>query len=112
MQEAKGLEFDDVLLYNFFTDSEAGELWRVVSNYERKDIEAYFSEPAASLTGIQRYDWDELETQIRPLGFNKDRHKILETVSATWYLVFLASPPFLTQFVFISFNLITTYKGV
>ncbi|CAG8508973.1 11648_t:CDS:10 [Diversispora eburnea] len=28
--EAKGMEFDDVLLYNFFTDSEAGRKWRVI----------------------------------------------------------------------------------
>ncbi|CAM1332256.1 TRANK1 (predicted) [Pycnogonum litorale] len=28
--EAKGLEFDDVLLYNFFTDSQAGDKWRHV----------------------------------------------------------------------------------
>ncbi|RHZ88684.1 hypothetical protein Glove_21g290 [Diversispora epigaea] len=28
--EAKGMEFDDVLLYNFFTDSEAGLKWRVI----------------------------------------------------------------------------------
>ncbi|XP_030061358.1 TPR and ankyrin repeat-containing protein 1 [Microcaecilia unicolor] len=31
--EAKGLEFDDVLLYNFFTDSEAGKEWRVISSF-------------------------------------------------------------------------------
>ncbi|RHZ88681.1 hypothetical protein Glove_21g295 [Diversispora epigaea] len=28
--EAKGMEFDDVLLYNFFTDSDAGRKWRVI----------------------------------------------------------------------------------
>ncbi|NWS71047.1 TRNK1 protein, partial [Crotophaga sulcirostris] len=31
--EAKGLEFDDVLLYNFFTDSEASKEWKVISSY-------------------------------------------------------------------------------
>lgn len=29
--EAKGLEFDDVLIYGFFSDSPAEDLWRVVS---------------------------------------------------------------------------------
>ncbi|KAJ3089837.1 TPR and ankyrin repeat-containing protein 1 [Quaeritorhiza haematococci] len=33
--EAKGLEFDDVLLYNFFKDSEAtAETWRLITSYE------------------------------------------------------------------------------
>ncbi|XP_068008818.1 TPR and ankyrin repeat-containing protein 1 [Melanerpes formicivorus] len=31
--EAKGLEFDDVLLYNFFTDSEANKEWKIISSY-------------------------------------------------------------------------------
>ncbi|NXH15878.1 TRNK1 protein, partial [Bucco capensis] len=31
--EAKGLEFDDVLLYNFFTDSEASKEWKMISSY-------------------------------------------------------------------------------
>ena len=32
VQESKGLEFDDVLLYNFFSDSPAGDLWRATSD--------------------------------------------------------------------------------
>ncbi|XP_066484289.1 TPR and ankyrin repeat-containing protein 1 isoform X2 [Tiliqua scincoides] len=31
--EAKGLEFDDVLLYNFFTDSEACKEWKIISSF-------------------------------------------------------------------------------
>ncbi|XP_062607408.1 TPR and ankyrin repeat-containing protein 1-like [Saccostrea cucullata] len=31
--EAKGLEFDDILLYNFFKDSQAGKEWRVVTSF-------------------------------------------------------------------------------
>ncbi|XP_039699307.1 TPR and ankyrin repeat-containing protein 1 isoform X2 [Pteropus medius] len=31
--EAKGLEFDDVLLYNFFTDSEAYKEWKIISSF-------------------------------------------------------------------------------
>ncbi|OMJ83259.1 hypothetical protein SteCoe_15847 [Stentor coeruleus] len=36
--EAKGLEFDDVVLYNFFTDSEvSNEKWKILSNIKRMD---------------------------------------------------------------------------
>ena len=38
----KGLEFDDVLLYNFFSDSPAEDLWRAVSSYSEADIAAYY----------------------------------------------------------------------
>lgn len=31
--QAKGLEFDDVLLYNFFADSPAKDAWRVLCTY-------------------------------------------------------------------------------
>ncbi|XP_053119813.1 TPR and ankyrin repeat-containing protein 1 isoform X2 [Hemicordylus capensis] len=31
--EAKGLEFDDVLLYNFFTDSDAYKEWKIISSF-------------------------------------------------------------------------------
>ncbi|XP_062597185.1 TPR and ankyrin repeat-containing protein 1-like [Saccostrea cucullata] len=34
--EAKGLEFDDILLYNFFKDSQATKEWRVVTEYLEK----------------------------------------------------------------------------
>ena len=32
--EAKGLEFDDVILYNFFTDSTALNQWRLVGDLQ------------------------------------------------------------------------------
>ncbi|KAG8442714.1 hypothetical protein GDO86_011493 [Hymenochirus boettgeri] len=32
--EAKGLEFDDVLLYNFFTNSEASKEWKIISSFK------------------------------------------------------------------------------
>ena len=33
VQQSKGLEFDDVLLYDFFSHSPAKDAWRVVTNY-------------------------------------------------------------------------------
>ncbi|VDI71816.1 Hypothetical predicted protein, partial [Mytilus galloprovincialis] len=34
--EAKGLEFDDILLYNFFRDSQAKKEWRVITDFLEK----------------------------------------------------------------------------
>eukprot|EP00069_Balaena_mysticetus_P001718 bmy_15542T0 len=38
--EAKGLEFDDVLLYNFFTDSEAYKEWKIISSFTPSSSES------------------------------------------------------------------------
>ncbi|XP_057562024.1 TPR and ankyrin repeat-containing protein 1 [Hippopotamus amphibius kiboko] len=38
--EAKGLEFDDVLLYNFFTDSEAYKEWKIISSFTASSSES------------------------------------------------------------------------
>ena len=80
VQESKGLEFDDVLLYNFFTDSEAKDLWRIVSNYTEEDVRAYYEDQTVLSSGVQTYDWDYLlEGKARPLSFCREEHKILET---------------------------------
>ncbi|NWU99885.1 TRNK1 protein, partial [Upupa epops] len=57
--EAKGLEFDDVLLYNFFTDSEAGKEWKIISSYTPKlDVEVgnkvLIEVPLEDATGVQK----------------------------------------------------------
>lgn len=36
--EAKGLEFDDVILYNFFTDSESRDEWKFISSLVVEDL--------------------------------------------------------------------------
>lgn len=42
--EAKGLEFDDVILYNFFTETEADSaMWSVLRKIEKKDWESAFT---------------------------------------------------------------------
>lgn len=80
VQESKGLEFDDVLLYNFFTDSVAGELWRVVSNYTEKDIVEYYNDESVKSSGVSSYDWEEfLDSRTRHLDFSLEKHKILES---------------------------------
>jgi hypothetical protein len=39
VMESKGLEFDDVLLWNFFTDSEADGEWRAITKYCQVTLE-------------------------------------------------------------------------
>lgn len=75
-----GLEFDDVLIYDFFSDSPAGDLWRVVQNYSEDDIAAYYADATVAASGVQKYDWESpLLTETRPLDFDESKHKILET---------------------------------
>ncbi|XP_069469300.1 TPR and ankyrin repeat-containing protein 1 isoform X2 [Ambystoma mexicanum] len=70
--EAKGLEFDDVLLYNFFTDSEASKEWRIISSFITSSQPSEESNPLIEVPleklGIQ---------QSRPLALNPDMHKML-----------------------------------
>ncbi|KAI5944999.1 TPR and ankyrin repeat-containing protein 1 [Manis javanica] len=71
--EAKGLEFDDVLLYNFFTDSEAYKEWKIISSFtpslpdSREEngplIEVPLEKPSSS--------------QGRPLTVNPEMYKLL-----------------------------------
>ncbi|XP_074006564.1 TPR and ankyrin repeat-containing protein 1 isoform X1 [Numenius arquata] len=57
--EAKGLEFDDVLLYNFFTDSEASKEWKIISSYA-PDVDVQVGSkllvemPLEDATGMQK----------------------------------------------------------
>ncbi|XP_022794976.1 TPR and ankyrin repeat-containing protein 1-like [Stylophora pistillata] len=60
--EAKGLEFDDVLVYNFFKDSQACAEWRVVTQY--------LLEVVGCETG---------KIKSRPLTFNPEKHRILNS---------------------------------
>ncbi|NXP27953.1 TRNK1 protein, partial [Scytalopus superciliaris] len=57
--EAKGLEFDDVLLYNFFTDSEASKEWKIISSYSpdldvQEGSNLLIEVPLEDATGIQK----------------------------------------------------------
>ncbi|KFO94706.1 TPR and ankyrin repeat-containing protein 1, partial [Buceros rhinoceros silvestris] len=68
--EAKGLEFDDVLLYNFFTDSEASKEWKIISSYAPdSDVQVggkvLLEVPVEDVTGVQKRT------------FNVDMYKML-----------------------------------
>ncbi|XP_040446265.1 TPR and ankyrin repeat-containing protein 1 isoform X1 [Falco naumanni] len=57
--EAKGLEFDDVLLYNFFTDSEASKEWKIITSYTPdSDVQVgsklLIEMPLEDATGMQK----------------------------------------------------------
>ncbi|XP_068526771.1 TPR and ankyrin repeat-containing protein 1 isoform X2 [Anas acuta] len=70
--EAKGLEFDDVLLYNFFTDSEAGKEWKIISSYvPDSDMQV------GSKLLIEVPLEDATDLQKRPSPFNVKMYKML-----------------------------------
>ncbi|XP_073930258.1 TPR and ankyrin repeat-containing protein 1 isoform X3 [Castor canadensis] len=71
--EAKGLEFDDVLLYNFFTDSEAYKEWKIISSF------------TPSSSDSREENWPLVEvplekptsSQARSLMVNPEMYKLL-----------------------------------
>uniref|UniRef100_A0A803YC89 Tetratricopeptide repeat and ankyrin repeat containing 1 n=1 Tax=Meleagris gallopavo TaxID=9103 RepID=A0A803YC89_MELGA len=70
--EAKGLEFDDVLLYNFFTDSEASKEWKIISSYTPdSDVQI------GSKLLIEMPLEDATTVQKRPTSFNVEMYKML-----------------------------------
>jgi superfamily I DNA/RNA helicase len=80
VQQSKGLEFDDVLLYNFFTDSDANEMWRIVAGFSKEDLENLHDRMGNLCEYEGDTTWDEeLDVgQTRPLPFDEEKHKILE----------------------------------
>ncbi|CAG2222141.1 TPR and ankyrin repeat-containing protein 1 [Mytilus edulis] len=71
LYEAKGLEFDDVLLYNIFTDSEATKEWRVVLAF----LEKLIKKDANNKSKISL----QMSSDLRPLPFNPKQHKVLNS---------------------------------
>ncbi|XP_067665651.1 TPR and ankyrin repeat-containing protein 1-like [Haliotis asinina] len=76
--EAKGLEFDDVLLYNFFKDSQAMKEWRVVTSFLEQIAKCSEDERTENLVVID----EEILKQPkrpRPLNFDPNQHKVLNS---------------------------------
>ncbi|XP_063425387.1 TPR and ankyrin repeat-containing protein 1-like [Mytilus trossulus] len=71
LYEAKGLEFDDVLLYNIFTDSEATKEWRVVLSF----LEKLAKKDSKNESKIPL----QVSADLRPLPFNPKQHKVLSS---------------------------------
>jgi hypothetical protein len=87
VQQSKGLEFDDVLLYNFFTDSDASDMWRVFAGFSKEDMETLHSKMEKENSRLGHFShygrdhpWDDkLDLlQTRQLPFDGEKHKILE----------------------------------
>ncbi|XP_038048876.1 TPR and ankyrin repeat-containing protein 1-like [Patiria miniata] len=79
--EAKGLEFDDVLLYNFFKDSPADKEWRVITDYLNELIAEQRNRAEDQQEGLKEIDVETLTGTVRPrpLKFNPDEHKVLNS---------------------------------
>ncbi|XP_021354477.1 TPR and ankyrin repeat-containing protein 1-like [Mizuhopecten yessoensis] len=83
--EAKGLEFDDILLYNFFKDSKANKEWRVVTEYlEELSMAtkgAKVENSPSQKESLVQIDADILQQANRPraLTFDDSLHKVLNS---------------------------------
>ncbi|XP_062605690.1 TPR and ankyrin repeat-containing protein 1-like [Saccostrea cucullata] len=81
--EAKGLEFDDILLYNFFKDSQAGKEWRIVTDFLEKMrlSETNDEKGGKDIESLYEIDYSvfEEEGRPRPLSFNPNKHKVLNS---------------------------------
>ncbi|KAH9510302.1 hypothetical protein Btru_042714, partial [Bulinus truncatus] len=77
--ESKGLEFDDVLLYNFFTHSKVDKEWRVVTEYLEKLVTDL--QKTNQHENLKLIDEDILIKGKRPraLKFDSRQHKLLDT---------------------------------
>jgi tetratricopeptide (TPR) repeat protein len=74
--ESKGLEFDDVFLWNFFADSKVSKEWRLVLTYliAAGENEA---EIAALRTEYESAGNSKVAGMLRPLDFDPHVHQIL-----------------------------------
>ena len=55
--ESKGLEFDDVILFNFFTDSEVSQdKWRILNNIKKVEIDTYCKKDDENEELLKRVD--------------------------------------------------------
>ncbi|XP_038623591.1 TPR and ankyrin repeat-containing protein 1 [Tachyglossus aculeatus] len=70
--EAKGLEFDDVLLYNFFTDSEAYKEWKIISSFTPSPHMREKNKPIIEVALEKR-----VASPSRSLGLNVEMYKLL-----------------------------------
>ncbi len=70
--ESKGLEFDDVFLWNFFADSKAEAEWRLVLSYLVQD-----SEVEQRVLEEERQRSRDCGGMLRPLVFCEHAHQLL-----------------------------------
>ncbi|CAL1538728.1 unnamed protein product [Lymnaea stagnalis] len=78
--ESKGLEFDDILIYNFFKDSQTKKEWRVVTAILEK-LASRGDQEGQGDDNLVEIDTDVLSqsSRPRPLQFDPNQHKILNS---------------------------------
>ena len=76
--ESKGLEFDDVFLWNFLTDSRAKDEWRLVFSYLVQQDRSQSDAVRDDLKKRQALERDhDVGGMLRELEFNEQSHQIL-----------------------------------
>lgn len=94
VNEAKGLEFDDVLLYNFFADSPAVKEWEVLRSFEEVPSSQREWDSTTSFSRVDENEDESLDELLRRqrensspaskrcgrnVQFDREKHKLLES---------------------------------
>uniref|UniRef100_A0A0L8HRK2 UvrD-like helicase ATP-binding domain-containing protein n=2 Tax=Octopus bimaculoides TaxID=37653 RepID=A0A0L8HRK2_OCTBM len=79
--ESKGLEFNDILLYNFFKDSLVTDEWRIITSYLQELIAETNNESEGNGQRSTELNLDVLDSQNHPhpLTFDPNKHKVLNS---------------------------------
>ena len=81
--ESKGLEFDDVFIWDFFADSRADSEWRVLLSFLGKDVTDLGERGGGGRGGEDEIGGEggregkEVKGMLRPLEFSERDHQIL-----------------------------------
>ena len=80
--EAKGLEFDDVFLYNFFTDSEVPEGWKLLRSLEIENVKVPLKIPEGEFK--QTFDQLTTHSNLLPEEFKNLKEGEYTTVKSVF----------------------------
>jgi len=72
--ESKGLEFDDVIIYNFFSEGEAGSRqWRILEDIEYvKTKEAKLNDELLEMDLLDKENYDDFIKQVKQFENRED----------------------------------------
>jgi hypothetical protein len=83
---SKGLEFDDVLLFNFFTNSKvSAKIWRALANYNDEEAEIQIKKTIPLTLNEYLLKLNKSE-KIHPTEFNDSEHRVLENELKDLYI--------------------------
>ncbi|CAG8502109.1 4772_t:CDS:10 [Ambispora gerdemannii] len=102
--EAKGMEFNDVLLYNFFTDSPGGQKWRLIlsaldnqservpkfSHEKHYMLSSELKHLYVAVTRARRHIWifDEKNERIEPICKYWEHHGLVKVIQNEDEIIF------------------------